>query len=343
MASGGLRVYVASRALLAGPMLLVLLTMVFVLLHIAPGDPVVAIAPPAAPPETIERLRHDLGLDKPLWAQYVDYLAGFVTFDLGESLIFRGVEVTQRIGATFPATLELTLSAMVVALGVGLALGALAGAKRGTWMDLAGRLFGIVLYSTPIFWLGILAILLFSTTLGLLPSGGRGLGPLDAAGRPVSYTGLNTLDSLLAGDLEAFADNVVHLLLPAGTLGLVIAGVFIRITRVNMLRTMLSDYVEAARARGIPEKWVVLHHAFRNALIPVVTIVGLTFALLLSGAVLTENVFNWPGMGRELTKAIGNRDYPVVQGITAFFALIVVGLSLLIDVVNAAIDPRIRY
>jgi peptide/nickel transport system permease protein len=339
----GLRWYVATRLLLAIPMLLVLLTMVFVLLHVAPGDPVLAIAPPAAPPQVIAQLRHDLGLDKPLWQQFLDYLGGFVQGNLGESLIFRGTQVTERIGATFPATLELTLSAMVVAVVVGLALGALAGAKRGSWVDLAGRLFGIVLYSTPIFWLGLLAILVFSSMLGILPSGGRGLAPVDAGGHPFTVTGMNTVDSLLALDFQAFADNVLHLLLPALTLGLVIAGVFIRITRVNMLRTMQNDYVEAARARGIPERQVVLNYALRNALIPVITIVGLTFALLLSGAVLTENVFNWPGMGRELTKAIGNRDYPVVQGITAFFALVVVGLSLLIDVANALADPRIRY
>ncbi|MCA1814555.1 MAG: ABC transporter permease, partial [Halobacteriales archaeon] len=153
----------------------------------------------------------------------------------------------------------------------------------------------------------------------------------------------SVLDSLLALDGQALGDNVLHLLLPAITLGLVIAGIFVRITRVNMLRTMQSDYVEAARARGVPERQVVLNHALRNALIPIVTVVGLTFALLLSGAVLTENVYNWPGLARELTRALGNRDYPVVQGITAFFALIVVALSLLIDVANALIDPRVRY
>lgn len=339
----GLRLYVATRLLLAVPMLLVLLTVVFVLLHVAPGDPVLAIAPPAAPQEVIDRLRHDLGLDKPLWEQYLDYLAGIARLDLGESLVFRGTPVTQRIGATFPATLELTAAAMLVAVVVGLGLGALAGARRGTWADLGARLVGIVLYSTPIFWLGILAILVFSSTLGLLPSGGRGLTPLDAAGRPVAFTGINVLDAALVVDVEAVLDNLVHLLLPALTLGLVIAGVFIRITRVNMLRTMVADYVEAARARGIAERDVVVNYAFRNALIPIVTVVGLTFALLLSGAVLTENVFNWPGMGRELTRAISLRDYPVVQGITAFFAVIVVLLSVLIDVVNAFIDPRIRY
>jgi peptide/nickel transport system permease protein len=338
-----MRVYVATRLALTLPMLLVLLTMVFVLLHVAPGDPVAAIAPPAAPQATLDALRHDLGLDKPLWEQYLDYMASVLRFDLGQSIVFHGQLVTQRIGSTFPATLELTLTAMAVALAVGLTVGALAGARRDSRLDLLSRLFGIVVYSTPIFWLGILVILLFSSTLHWLPSGGRGLTPVDASGQPFTPTGLNTLDAALAGDVEALGDNLVHLLLPAGTLGLVIAGIFVRITRVNMVRTMMSDYVEAARARGVAERRVVWNHGFRNALIPVVTVVGLTFALLLSGAVLTENVFNWPGMARELTRALGNRDYPVVQGITAFFALLVVAVSLIIDVVNALVDPRIRY
>jgi peptide/nickel transport system permease protein len=154
---------------------------------------------------------------------------------------------------------------------------------------------------------------------------------------------MNSLDSLVALDWSALGDNLLHLVLPAATLGLVIGGIFVRITRVNMLQTMRADYVDAARARGVPEGWVVLRHAFKNALIPVVTIVGLTFALLLGGAVLTENVFNWPGLARELTRAIGNRDYPLVQGITVFIGLIVIVVSLLIDVANALIDPRIRY
>jgi peptide/nickel transport system permease protein len=340
---GGLRAYVLTRLVLTVPMLFVLLTVVFVLLHVAPGDPVLAIAPPAAPQATIDALRHQLGLDKPLWQQYLDYMSGVLRLDLGASLIYRGQQVTDRIAATFPATLELTLAATALAIVVGVGVGALAGARRGSRLDVGARLFGIVVYSMPVFWLGILLILLFSTTLHWLPSGGRGLSPLDAQGHPADYTGMNTLDSLLALDTQALADNALHLLLPAATLGLVIAGVFVRITRVNMLRTMTSDYVEAARARGVPERQVILNHALRNALIPVVTVVGLTFALLLSGAVLTENVYNWPGLARELTRALGNRDYPVVQGITAFFALIVVAVSLLIDVVNALIDPRVRY
>jgi peptide/nickel transport system permease protein len=353
MASRGLAAYTVQRALLAVPMVLILVTFVFFLLHIAPGDPVLALAPPAAPQATLDTLRHDLGLDKPLWQQYVEYIGHLVTGDLGESYATKGVPVTQRIGATFPATLELTVAAMIVALTVGIVLGALSGARRGGALDLLGRLFGILIYSAPIFWLGIIAILLFSViphqhgAWWALPSGSRGLiahwqwGA--HAGGVAEPTGMNSVDSLLALDGAALKDNLKHLILPATTLGLVIGGIFVRITRVNMLQTMRADYVDAARARGIPERLVIFRHAFKNALIPVVTIVGLTFALLLGGAVLTENVFNWPGIAREITHAIGDRDYPLVQGITVFIGLIVVVVSLAIDLVNAAIDPRIRY
>lgn len=351
--SRGLAAYVVQRLLLAIPMLLILVTFVFFLLHVAPGDPVLALAPPGAPAATIERIRHDLHLDDPLWKQFVDYVGSIVRFDLGESYAARGVRVSQRIGATFPATLELTLAATLVAVSVGVGLGALAGARRGSWTDLLARIFGILIYSAPVFWLGLVAILLFSVlphqagAWWALPSGSRGAIPHwqwgGTPGAVAEPTGMNSLDSLVAADWDALADNLKHLVLPAVTLGLVIGGIFVRITRVNMLQTMKADYVDAARARGVPERGVVLRHAFKNALIPVVTIVGLTFALLLGGAVLTENVFNWPGIARELTRAIGNRDYPLVQGITVFLGTLVIVVSLAIDVLNAAIDPRIRY
>jgi peptide/nickel transport system permease protein len=338
VAARGLRAYVIQRLLLAVPMLLILLTFVFVLLRVAPGDPVLAIAPQGASEETIERRRAELGLDRPLWEQYLDYLADLVKGDLGYSAQRPGVPVFKIISDSFPATLELTFFAMLVAIGVGVPLGALAGARRGGWLDLAARLFGILIYSAPIFWLGIMAILVFSSQLHWLPSGGRaGLNP------PEAVTNVYTLDSIITLNFAALADVLEHLILPATTLGLVIAGIFLRITRVNMLQTMAADYVEAARARGIPERLVVFRHGLKNALVPVVTIVGLTFALLLGGAVLTENVFNWPGLARTLTIALTQRDYPVVQGITVFFALVIVAVSLVIDVLNAFIDPRIRY
>jgi peptide/nickel transport system permease protein len=353
MASRGLAAYALQRILLAVPMLLILVTFVFFLLHIAPGDPVIALAPPAAPQATLDAMRHDLGLDKPLWQQYVAYIGQLLHGDLGYSYAAKGVRVWQRIGATFPATVELTVAAMLVAVTVGVALGALAGARRGGALDLVARLFGILIYSAPVFWLGLLAILLFSVMPHLahqwwaLPSGSRGDIPHwqwgAHKGGVAEPTGMNTVDALLALDVDALKDNLYHLVLPATTLGLVIGGIFVRITRVNMLQTMRADYVEAARARGVPERNVVFRHALKNALIPVVTIVGLTFALLLGGAVLTENVFSWPGIAREITRAIGSRDYPEVQGITVFIGGVVIVVSLAIDLLNAAIDPRIRY
>lgn len=352
-ASRGLPAYIVQRLLLAVPMLLILVTFVFFLLHIAPGDPVTALAPPDAPEETLDRIRRDLGFDRPLWVQYVDYLGDLVRLDLGESYTARGVTVWSRIGATFPATLELTIAAMIVAVGVGISLGTLAGARRGGALDFLARFFGILVYSAPIFWLGLIAILLFSVIPAengawwALPSGSRGETPHwqwgSDAGGVAEPTKMNTVDSLVALDWSALGDNLQHLVLPAATLGLVIGGIFVRITRVNMLQTMRADYVDAARARGVPERIVVFRHALKNALIPVITIVGLTFALLLGGAVLTENVFNWPGLARELTRAIANRDYPLVQGITIFIGTIVIVVSLAIDLVNAAIDPRVRY
>jgi peptide/nickel transport system permease protein len=230
---------------------------------------------------------------------------------------------------------------MIVALIVGVTFGLLAGRFRDTWIDGTGRLFGIVIYAMPVFFLGLMAQLFFGSYLGWLPTSDRASPIVEATME--SHTGLFTVDSLINGDWDAFVDSVKHLILPAVTLGLVTAGVFIRLIRVNVIRTMKDDYIEAARARGIDERSVVYQHAFRNALVPVITVVGLTVALLLSGAVLTETTFNWPGIGKTLVVYLQNRDYAAVQGLIVVFALVVVVASLVIDFVNAYIDPRIRY
>jgi peptide/nickel transport system permease protein len=198
-----------------------------------------------------------------------------------------------------------------------------------------------VIYAMPVFFLGLMAQLFFGSYLGWLPTSDRASPIVEATME--SHTGLFTVDSLINGDWDAFVDSVKHLILPAVTLGLVTAGVFIRLIRVNVIRTMKDDYIEAARARGIDERSVVYQHAFRNALVPVITVVGLTVALLLSGAVLTETTFNWPGIGKTLVVYLQNRDYAAVQGLIVVFALVVVVASLVIDFVNAYIDPRIRY
>lgn len=304
----------------------------------APGDPVTATLGDRVSDVRAARVRESLGLDAPLWRQYTRYLADVATGDFGRA-ITTGRPVRDTITDRFPATLELTLSAMAVAVAVGVAIGAVAARFRDTALDVAGRVAGMVLYAAPIFWLGILFQYLFSVRLGWLPSSGR----TSAFAEPRDITGLYLVDSLATADWEALTAALRHLALPAVTLGLVIGGIVVRMVRVNMLATLGSDYVQAARARGVGERAVVFRHALRNALVPVVAVVGLQFALLLGGAVLTETTFNWPGIGLSLFQFLQNRDYTAVQGLVTFYACFVVAVSLLIDVVTAWIDPRIRY
>jgi peptide/nickel transport system permease protein len=331
---------VLTRIALAIPTVLILLTMVFLLMRVAPGDPITAALGARLPAAELEQRREAAGYDRPILEQYGEYMGDALTLNLGTTLTDNR-PVTSIITENGTATLELTLTAFLVTLAVGIPIGLLAGRYRDTAIDVGGRLFGIVIYAFPVFFLGFLAQLLFGSTLGWLPTSGRA--------SPVVEFELNTvtnfylIDSLISGDWDAFWDVLEHLILPAVTLGLVISGVLIRLVRVNLLQTMRGDYVEAARARGISERRVVVHHAFRNAMVPVVTVAGLQFAILLGGAVLTEQTFNWPGIGAELIRYLSQRDYIAVQGIVTIFALAVVVVSLLIDLINAFIDPRVRY
>jgi peptide/nickel transport system permease protein len=335
-----LRQYALTRLALVIPMVFVLLTFVFLLMRVAPGDPITSSLGGRVPPEVVDEIKHDLGFDKPLYVQYVNYLADIARADFGTAITDRRAigDIIKENGA---ATLELTFFAMIVAIVVGVTFGLLAGRFRDTWIDGGGRLFGIVIYAMPVFFLGLMAQLFFGSYLGWLPTSDRASPIVDATLE--THTNIYTIDTLINRDWDAFIDVSKHLILPAVTLGLVTAGIFIRLIRVNVIRTMKDDYIEAARARGIDERSVVYHHAFRNALVPVITIVGLTIALLLSGAVLTETTFNWPGIGHTLILYLQNRDYTAVQGIIVVFALVVVFASLIIDFVNAYIDPRIRY
>ena len=335
-----LRQYLLTRLLLVIPMVFILLTLVFLLMRVAPGDPVSAALGGRVPQEELDRIRDELGYDRPILRQYVDYLADVVRGDLGVATT-DGRPISDIIRENGAATLELTFFAMIIALVVGITFGLLAGRYRDTWLDGGSRLFGIVIYATPVFFLGLMAQLFFGSYLGWLPTSDRASPLVDATLE--THTHIYTIDTLWNGDWDAFVDVVKHLILPAVTLGLVTAGVFIRLVRVIVIRTMKDDYIEAARARGINERSVVYHHAFRNALVPVITVVALSIALLLSGAVLTETTFNWPGIGHTLLVYLQNRDYAAVQGIVVVFALVVVFASLVIDFVNAYIDPRIRY
>jgi peptide/nickel transport system permease protein len=342
MASKGtsLRKYALVRLALVVPLIFIVLTLVFLLMRVAPGDPISASLGGHAPQSQIDEIKAELGYDEPLWKQYFEYLGQIARGNLGTTITDRR-PVTDIVRDNGAATLELTFYAMIVALIVGVTFGLLAGRYRDTWIDGTGRLFGIVIYAMPVFFLGLMAQLFFGSYLGWLPTSDRASPIVEATME--THTGFFTVDSLINGDWNAFTDSVKHLVLPAVTLGLVTAGVFIRLIRVNVIRTMKDDYIEAARARGIDERSVVYDHAFRNALVPVITVVGLTVALLLSGAVLTETTFNWPGLGHTLLTYLQNRDYAAVQGLIVVFALVVVVASLVIDFVNAYIDPRIRY
>jgi len=336
---GSLRAYVIQRLLLTGPMILIILTLVFYFLRAAPGDPVGAILGERSGPFA-DTIRRQLGLYDPLYVQYFDYLRRIVTGDMGTSIITQR-PVAQDIAQRLPATIELAVSSMIVAVVVGILLGVVSATRRDRPADISARLVAAVMYNTPIFWFGIMMQLVFGVTLGWFDVGGR----LDARNFavPPRVTGMYTVDSLLAGQIHTFFDAVKHLILPATTLGLVLAGFFARMVRANMLQTLQSDYVEAARARGVRPFDVFYRHALKNAMVPVATTMGLTFALLFSGAILTETVFSWEGIGLYVFTAISNRDYPALQGAVVYYALIMVFLSVAIDIFNAWLDPRIRY
>ncbi|NEQ16142.1 ABC transporter permease [Moorena sp. SIO3A2] len=335
-----LKYYIIIRLLLAPLMLWTITTLVFLLLRATPGDPVDAVLGNRAPDIVKEKYRQQLGLADPLWLQYIRYLGSLLRLDLGTSITSQGQKVWEIIQQHFPATVELSVCGMAIAFLVGIGVGTLAASRSGTVWDVGGRLFGIITYSIPLFWMGMVVQLIFSVQLGWFPIGTRY--PISLA-TPEGFTGLYTIDSLFSGNLVQFFTAIYYLALPSITLGLLLSGIFERIVRVNLKQTLKADYVEAARARGIHERRIVFAHALKNAMIPVITVLGLTLAALLGGAVLTEVTFSWPGLGNRLYEAISGRDYPTVQGIMVFFATIVVIASIAIDIVNALIDPRIRY
>ncbi len=335
---GSLGAYALTRLALVLPMVLILLTMVFLLMRVAPGDPIQSSLGGQLSQEQLAERRAAAGLDRPLIVQYFEYLGDVATLDFGRT-VSDNREVSDVIIESGGSTLTLTVAAMLVAVGLGIPLGLLAGRYRDTAFDGSLRIFGILTYAAPVFFVGLLAQLFFGSYLRLLPTSGEA--------SPTTFvdevTHILLIDALLEGDFDAFVDVLAHLVLPAVTLGLLVTGVFLRLVRVNVMQSLKGDYIEAARARGIGEGSVVFRHAFRNALVPVITVMGLQAALLLSGAVLTEQTFDWPGLGGELIDYLNDRDYIAVQGIITVFALVVVVISLLIDLVNALIDPRVRF
>ncbi len=338
--SGSLSRYILIRILLVIPMMWVLVTLVFFLLRVAPGDPVSAAFGGRLDEAALDQRRAALGLDRPLLVQYLEYLGQVARFDFGQT-ISDNRPVLDLVRDNGGATLTLTLGAFLFAILIGIPLGRLAGRYRDSWGDIVIRIFGVMTYAAPIFWVGIMLVLL---VVKLFPGW-----PTSSIASPVTVftvepkTRILLVDAFLSGDGAAISDVLKHHLLPCFTLGLLLSGVIIRLVRVNVIQAMKGDYVEAARARGISERNVVRRHAFRNALVAVVTVIGLQLALALAGAVLTERTFNWPGVGDLLVDYVLKRDYVAVQGLVTFFALVVVLISVAVDVINALIDPRVRY
>jgi peptide/nickel transport system permease protein len=297
------------RLLLAIPVLLGVATLVFALIHLIPGDPVQAMLGDAASPESVADLRGRLGLDRPLAVQYAAFLGGAARGDLGVSLR-TNERVTAAIAARLPATIELAFAAMFVAIAIALPAGVVAAIKAGTGVDHAATTLALVGLSLPNFWLGPLLAIVFSVRLGWLPVSGRG--------------------------------TLAHLVLPAVTLGAPLAAVLARMTRTSLIDELRELYITAARARGLSTARIVLKHALRNSLIPVVTVLGLQVGAVLTGAVITETIFAWPGVGRLLIQSIGFRDYPIVQGCILLIAVTYVSVNLLTDMAYAYLDPRIR-
>ncbi|MGB1021920.1 MAG: ABC transporter permease [Synechococcus sp.] len=330
--------YSATRLGLAPVMLWLIATLVFLLLRVAPGDPVDAVLGSRAPAAAKAAMRARLGLDQSLLDQYLDYLHGLIQGDLGQGLINQE-PVSSIISRTLPASLELSVVALVVAAIVGLSIGFSGIARPEGKLDLAGRLYGLGTYALPPFWVAMLVQLLFAVSLGWLPVGGR----FPPSLMPPQGSGFYLIDSVLALDWTALRGTIRHLVLPAGTLALLLSGTFTTALRLNLRRTLRGDYVEAARSRGLSETQVVLRHGLPNALLPVLTIAGITVASLIGGALLIEVTFSWPGIALRLQEAINQRDYPVVQGIVVVIAALVVLVSVAVDLLVAALDPRIRY
>jgi peptide/nickel transport system permease protein len=400
-------------------MILILVTVVFVIMRVMPGDPVRVMLRPGAPQEYVDEIRHQLELDKPLfinlrgssavltqpwavlregpsygepeipldsplaegdvlrltdrrtndegewlrlytaegadgWApaegfsirinpfdsQYFEFLFKLVRLDFGESIApVSGRPVITDLRDKFPKTLELSIASMAIAILIGVFAGAFSAHRRSSPADYGIRVYSIVIYAIPVFWLGLMLQLIFGIILGWLPIQGM----TDTGAMPAPITGMLTVDSILRGQPAILIGVLRHLALPSITLGLYISGVFVRLTRANMLQVLRQDYITAARARGIKERVVVYQHALKNAFIPILTMMGLQFAGLLAGALLTETTFNWNGLGRFLVTRIEMRDYPSIQSTIVLFAFLVTAVSLITDIVYARLDPRIRY
>lgn len=346
--------YILRRLISVIPTLIGVTLIIFLFQRLIPGDPAVAMLGEHATEESIARIREQFGLDRPAFldrdalaegdlegffdSQYVRYFKRLLQFDLGES-IHKQTSVADTLKERFPATLELAIFSMFIALCIGIPVGIASASRRNTILDgvtMIGSLIGV---SMPIFWLGIMEIMLFSVLLGWLPSGGR----LSSGVEIESITNLLLLDSLLTWDLSGFWDAFKHILMPGFALATIPTAIITRMTRSSMLDVLQEDYIRTASAKGLSERIVLFRHALKNAFLPVITIIGIQAGSLLAGAVLTETIFSWPGIGKWVYDSILGRDYPIVQGVTLIIAIIFLLVNLAVDLSYALIDPRISY
>ncbi len=346
--------YIIRRIFSVLPTLIGVTFVIFMFQRLIPGDPAVAMLGEHATEENVERIREQFGLNRPLFldrealvendiagffdSQYIRYMKRLFVLDMGES-IHRRIPVAETLGLRFPATIELSLLAMFIAILIGIPVGIVSAAKRNSLIDSVSMVGSLVGVSMPIFWLGLMEIMLFAVIWQWLPAGGR----ISTGVELQEITHLYLLDSLITGNFEAFKDVLSHIIMPAIALATIPMGIIARMTRSSMLDVLQEDYVRTAKAKGLGRNLVLFRHALKNAALPVITIIGLQMGTLLAGAVLTETIFAWPGIGRWVYDGILGRDYPIVQGGTLVIALVFVAVNFFVDIMYALLDPRIRY
>ncbi len=330
--------YIGRRLLQLIPVLLGMTFIVFLIIRAIPGDPAQVILGQQATKESVAALRASLGLDNPWYVQYFHYLGDLLTGDLGESMRTK-TPVASEIWPYLGATLELSLCAIILAVVIGVNAGIISAWFQNSWFDYGAMILALIGVSMPIFWLGLMGQWVFGIQLDMLPTSGR-----EDARNPINpITFLYILDTILQGRFDQLVVVIQHLVLPAIALATIPMAIIARMTRSSMLEVMRSDYVRTARAKGQKMFWVVYKHALKNAIIPVLTVIGLQMGLLLGGAILTETIFSWPGIGRYIYDAIGYRDYPVIQSGILIVAFIFIMINLLVDILYSFIDPRIKY
>jgi peptide/nickel transport system permease protein len=346
--------YFIRRLISVIPTLMGVTIIIFLLLRLIPGDPAIAMLGEHAAQENVERIREQLGLNRPLFldkealrqgdikgffdSQYIRYLGRLVQGDLGNS-IHRRIAIADELKLRFPATIELALLSMLIAILVGVPVGITSAARRGSWLDSVSMVGSLIGVSMPIFWLGLMEIMLFAVFLHWFPSGGR-LNPTIEVKRMTNFF---LIDCIITGNGEALVNALKHLVMPALALATIPTAIIARMTRSSTLDVLQEDYIRTARAKGLRESVVLFRHALKNAFLPVITIIGLQTGSLLAGAVLTETIFSWPGIGKWIYDAILGRDYPIVQSGTLLITFVIVLVNMLVDISYAFLDPRIRY